>query len=370
MSYHRPGAVRQSDRSAPALGGKTMRFIAVLVGLGVFGITSAWSNSVRGTEPYVKEDLRAKSHSGTPLTTDREGAAVGCGPECDFCWLGTTYENNCPLEWEGDGECDCGCQFSDTGDCPPEPTGACCSPFIPSGDCFSDMLSSDCFGAGGAYMGDSSTCASVDCAARCDQVALPCEYCWLDTMFYLACPAEWYGDGTCDCGCQFDDPADCGGGGDLPDLIIQASSRSPAAGVVPGGMITLSDTVENQGVGAAPSSFWATWFISEDITVTAADYMWAFHEVPAGLQPGQTAGGYGDVSWPDAAPYNTPGQIYYIAVMADDLNDVDESNETNNWGEAWPVVLAGGGAVCPGEGDCCQANGTPGCSEQACCELV
>ncbi|MHC4430064.1 MAG: trypsin-like serine peptidase, partial [Planctomycetota bacterium] len=29
-----------------------------------------------------------------------------------------------------------------------------------------------------------------------------------------------------------------------------------------------------------------------------------------------------------------------------------------------------GVADCPGTGDCCQANGTPGCDDQACCELV
>ncbi len=159
-------------------------------------------------------------------------------------------------------------------------------------------------------------------------------------------------------------------GGDLPDLIIQSSSRSPATGVVPGGMVTLSDTVENQGTAPAGSAFWATWHISEDMTVTLDDYEWAFHQVVCCLGPGQTAGGFGDVAWPDSAPYNTPGQVYYIAVMADDLDEVAESDEANNWGDVWPVVLAGGPGNCPGEGDCCQDNGTPGCDDVACCEVV
>ncbi len=36
-------------------------------------------------------------------------------------------------------------------------------------------------------------------------------------------------------------------------------------------------------------------------------------------------------------------------------------------GELCPDLCSGG---CPGTGDCCQANGTPGCSDPTCCELV
>ena len=39
-----------------------------------------------------------------------------CGPECAYCWLNTEQENACPPSWNGDGECDCGCQFVDV-DC-------------------------------------------------------------------------------------------------------------------------------------------------------------------------------------------------------------------------------------------------------------
>jgi hypothetical protein len=34
-------------------------------------------------------------------------------------------------------------------------------------------------------------------------------------------------------------------------------------------------------------------------------------------------------------------------------------------------VCSGGGGACPGQGgDCCSANGTPGCDDVACCELI
>ena len=50
-----------------------------------------------------------------------------CGPECDSCWYGTPFENDCDPNWEDDDHCDCGCQFPDTLDCGGgTPTGACC----------------------------------------------------------------------------------------------------------------------------------------------------------------------------------------------------------------------------------------------------
>lgn len=46
-----------------------------------------------------------------------------CPDYCTNCYLGTTTENNCDLEWNGDGKsCDCGCQFVDI-DCVPEGEG-------------------------------------------------------------------------------------------------------------------------------------------------------------------------------------------------------------------------------------------------------
>ncbi len=49
------------------------------------------------------------------------GATTDCDrcddPICVYCWTGTSKENNCPLSWNGDDVCDCGCQFVDS-DCP------------------------------------------------------------------------------------------------------------------------------------------------------------------------------------------------------------------------------------------------------------
>jgi hypothetical protein len=36
-----------------------------------------------------------------------------CNSDCDWCHIGTEYEGACPDDWFGDGECDCGCQWTD-----------------------------------------------------------------------------------------------------------------------------------------------------------------------------------------------------------------------------------------------------------------
>jgi len=46
--------------------------------------------------------------------------AAPCNSTCSLCWVGTSSEGQCPLEWDGDGVCDCGCQFIDD-DCGDRP---------------------------------------------------------------------------------------------------------------------------------------------------------------------------------------------------------------------------------------------------------
>lgn len=62
----------------------------------------------------------------------------------------------------------------------------------------------------------------------------------------------------------------------------------------------------------------------------------------------------GSLPWPDIAPYDTPGQTYYVAIVADDGAWIAESDEANNWGEVRPVTLVTGAhllAAAPNHGE-------------------
>ena len=140
-----------------------------------------------------------------------------CGPECLFCWIGTKFENNCPLSWCGDSECDCGCQFTDS-DCP---GGTCeCNSVCGNGICECecdetlDTCPSDCIavpcaagsaielGVGEEYGLAGEMCVETIASCPCEAA---CEFCNDGN-----CNPAWNGDGVCDCGCQFCD-IDCVG---------------------------------------------------------------------------------------------------------------------------------------------------------------
>jgi len=153
-----------------------------------------------------------------------------CGASCDYCYYGTEFENNCPLDWCGTSDgCDCGCQFTDA-DCP---GGTCgCSPVCADGvcececgetleTCPSDCMNVPCadvgaidLGIGAEYGRNGEMCVETFVFCPC---APSCDYCNEGD-----CDPAWYGDGECDCGCQFCD-IDCP---EFPDCCI--SGPAPA----------------------------------------------------------------------------------------------------------------------------------------------
>jgi hypothetical protein len=126
-----------------------------------------------------------------------------------------------------------------------------------------------------------------------------------------------------------------------PDLVIQSSDCTPTNGVTPAGPVDLANVVRNDGDLATMQYFYTTWFISTDSQFDiSSDYEWAYSYIPCCLDPGETQSAGGTVPWPDLSPYNTPGQTYYIRVLADDTDLVEEDNESNNWGQTILVTLA------------------------------
>ena len=129
-------------------------------------------------------------------------SCIRCVDECDWCWFGTAAEGNCPPEFQGDGECDCGCQFCDV-DC--ESCGPCCSPSVTDPECLNGVFVDDCLNGDGRFDTEALLCFEADCLP-CTQPN--CEWCWIGTARENDCEPDWAGDGVCDCGCQFCDP-DC-----------------------------------------------------------------------------------------------------------------------------------------------------------------
>jgi len=144
------------------------------------GSSSPSSSSGGGGSPgggsYAGASAGGGSSSGWSSVSGSSSIA------CDYDWYGTQYENNCPPCWYGDGDCDCGCQFDDI-DCSPSGGGS-----------YAGASS-----GGGSSSGWSSVSGSSSTA---------CDYDWHGTEYENNCPPCWYGDGDCDCGCQFDD-IDC-----------------------------------------------------------------------------------------------------------------------------------------------------------------
>ncbi len=161
---------------------------SVMIGLGILLTLTA---GAAGAELPGPETLAATQPAAGPLepiddTPNDPTHGPNCAPACFFCWCGTAYEDNCPLDWENDGFCDCCCQFPDTDDCSSCPYGEV----------------EDCIGNCAPYhwWGDST----------CDNG----QRTWRGAPIYFSCPEMFCDDGACDpsvCdnGCALGEIRDC-----------------------------------------------------------------------------------------------------------------------------------------------------------------
>jgi subtilase family serine protease len=107
-----------------------------------------------------------------------------------------------------------------------------------------------------------------------------------------------------------------------PDLVESSVIVPAAAG--PGAVLTVSDTVKNQGNGTAVPSTTA-FYLSSNATLDTGDQLLGTRSVPS-LGASLTSA----ASTPLTIPDGTATGTYYIIVKADANNDVLESAETNN----------------------------------------
>ena len=109
-----------------------------------------------------------------------------------------------------------------------------------------------------------------------------------------------------------------------PDLVVQSPAVSPSA-VRPGSSISLSCSVKNNGaVRAAPSSL--KYYLSRDSKYDGSDTFLGVADRVAFLEPG--------ASLPEDAtatlPAGTSAGTWYVLFRADALDEIAETNETNN----------------------------------------
>lgn len=90
-----------------------------------YGNCGTSSTGTQYTKDCTNHDqcVRTTKHGGHSLTSaycdDQFSACVDdntFAPSCKYDWRGTTHKGNCPASWNGDGSCDCFCQFQDS-DC-------------------------------------------------------------------------------------------------------------------------------------------------------------------------------------------------------------------------------------------------------------
>jgi subtilase family serine protease len=107
------------------------------------------------------------------------------------------------------------------------------------------------------------------------------------------------------------------------DLIISAFTLPATGGA--GTPIVVTDTVKNQGGGAAPASV-TRFYLSTNGSLDSSDTLLAAGRPVPSLDPGETSSGSTSVIVPAATP---PG-VYYIIAKADGDGTVVETSETNN----------------------------------------
>ena len=124
------------------------------------------------------------------------------------------------------------------------------------------------------------------------------------------------------------------------DLRIANGECGPLMEIVPGTtQMTLVHLTCNGGDVSSWTLTKTRWYISLDADVSTGDYEWTSQDVPT-LSPGMIWPGIHEVCWPDIPPYNQLGSTYYVRVMADATDVVDETDEGNNWGPLTAITLA------------------------------
>jgi len=109
-----------------------------------------------------------------------------------------------------------------------------------------------------------------------------------------------------------------------PDLIVSAVTAAPAT-ALPGGTLTVTETVENQGPAPAAASK-TRYYLSLDRAKGSGDTLLTGARLVPGLAPGALSTATTGIVIPAGAPAGT----FYLLACADDFKAVVETDEGNN----------------------------------------
>lgn len=117
---------------------------------------------------------------------------------------------------------------------------------------------------------------------------------------------------------------------DLPDLQVQSWSANYDPSI--GGKGELEWEVVNSGQGNAPTGASVSLLLSKDTVFNANDIYVVYESIPFDLKSGES--GYRSFNENSGIPFQIPQTIepgeYFMSVVVDDLNQIQESDETNN----------------------------------------
>ncbi len=268
--------------------------------------------------------------NGTPGCNDQDCQDLICAQD-SFC---------CDTSWDGicaDAAVE---QCTVCGGMPPVPTGACC---FPDGSC-AELTAAECGPAGGAYQGDDTVCGPGVCpqpsacpgdgscfedngTPGCDDAECCEAVCAIDSF---CCETEW--DGIC-ADEAFEICGDCGSAG---------AGDCCSANGTPG-----CNDFDCCALICAQDAF-------------CCDNSWDGICADAAIEQCE-------VCIPDPTG---------ACCINDKCFELTAANCAESGGEYFGdgIVCAPGLCEkpnpCPGDGDCCINNGTPGCEDAECCELI
>lgn len=120
---------------------------------------------------------------------------------------------------------------------------------------------------------------------------------------------------------------------EMPDLATISVSTT-ATTVAPGANISITDTVLNTS-SVATTSTTTRYYLSIDAIRSPDDTLFTSTRYLTGVAPGGTSTGSRTVNLPD----DTPSGQYRLLACADDLQKLDESNESNNCAASVSTLL-------------------------------